>query len=138
MEITINIPKNNYVRPTEVRQEVVQDICNYIIRFFERDDVVGITVYDSNYHKAELWYSRSTNFRGEPYIMFATSVKASETDKYVRVRGCEMQAVFDAMIAAGYFISGSYCNTTQKHTYLFTYKPDKYGNLVTKFTRFID
>ena len=28
MEITVNIPKNDYVRPTEVRQEVVQYICD--------------------------------------------------------------------------------------------------------------
>lgn len=138
MEIKINIPKNNYKEPTEVRQEVVQDICNYIIRHLEYTDAVGITVYDSNYHNAGLWYRRSTNFRGETCIMITNSVKSSETDKYVRVRGCEMQAVFDAMIAAGYFISGSYCITNQEHTYLFTYKPDKYDNFVTKFTRFID
>ena len=28
MEITVNIPKNDYVQPTEVRQEVVQYICD--------------------------------------------------------------------------------------------------------------
>lgn len=27
MEITVNIPKNDYIQPTEVRQEVVQAIC---------------------------------------------------------------------------------------------------------------
>ena len=28
MEITVNIPKNDYVQPTEIRQEVVQYICD--------------------------------------------------------------------------------------------------------------
>lgn len=28
MEIKVNIPQNDYVQPTEVREEVVQAICN--------------------------------------------------------------------------------------------------------------
>lgn len=137
MEIKINIPKNDYKEPTEVRQEVVQDICEYIISRFSHEDFASISVWDSNYHTAELWYKKRTSAYGsKPYFLFADrQVKEGE---YTRVRGCEMQAVFDAMIAAGYFISGSYNITHQKHTYLFTYKPDKYDNFVTKFTRFID
>lgn len=31
MEITVNIPKNDYIQPTEVRTEVVQAICEAFI-----------------------------------------------------------------------------------------------------------
>ena len=135
MEIKVNIPKNDYKEPTEVRQDVVQCICEHIISRFSREDSASISVWDSNYHTAELWYGKSKGAYGS-YILFAD--RQDKKGEYTRVRGCEMQAVFDAMIAAGYFISGSYNITDQKQTYLFTYKPDKYDHLVTKFTYFID
>ena len=31
MKITSNIPKNDYFQPTEVREDVVQMICDHII-----------------------------------------------------------------------------------------------------------
>lgn len=37
MEIKVNIPQNDYVQPTEVREEVVQAICNAFLLI-----VVGI------------------------------------------------------------------------------------------------
>ena len=32
MEIKVNIPANDYVQPTEIRQEVVQQICDIILK----------------------------------------------------------------------------------------------------------
>ena len=35
MEFKINIPANDYVQPTEVRQDLVQSICEYLIKLME-------------------------------------------------------------------------------------------------------
>ena len=41
MEIKINIPTNDYVQPTEVREDVVQMICDSILKtYMDKRDLV--------------------------------------------------------------------------------------------------
>ena len=124
MEIKVNIPANDYVQPTEVRQEVVQQICDIILeKYIDTDNNVRFT--DEN----------PVLFIGKRYF---SNIKFE--DYYIRVRGCEMNAAFQALIQAGYYIYGYYNVTWQEHTYQFSKKPVYKGSShhVQGFTSFID
>ena len=132
MEIKINIPKNEYVQPTDVRQEVVQNICEIILKKYM--DVEGwwkdIAVYDSC---PQVWVRN-----GEKPRLYTSSVLDEERD--TRVRTSEMNAVFDAIQDAGYFIYAVYNITDRAHRYHFSVKPYFDGRKAERihFTTFID
>ena len=124
MEIKVNIPTNDYVQPTEIRQEVVQQICDIILKnYIDTDNEVRFT--DEN----------PVLFIGKSYF----SNKKFE-DYQIRVRGCEMNAAFQALIQACYYIYGYYNVTWKNHTYQFSKKPVYKGSShhLQGFTSFID
>lgn len=144
MEIKVNIPKNDYVQPTEVREKVVQDICNYIIYWMENGGYNGcyqLRIKDYHYQNAILYliYSSSENTE----ICGLNDNGDMDKERYpfhVKVRTCEMQAVFKVMQKAGYHIFGWHCITENVHNYYFTKKPVLNGQKAKKidFTLFID
>lgn len=94
----INIPQNNYVTPTECRQEVVQAICDaFLSKAVAWSSFRPYT--ESRYRQATLLVlsrgGKSYGFYSEPL---------SDNDSYYRVRGCEMKAAFECLIKAGYHI----------------------------------
>lgn len=128
MEIRVNIPKNDYVQPTEVRQEVVQDICNHIIFWMNKGVIekgyyeIRIKVHDDQSNCMCLVYRKS----GETFGFTSErekDVPEKVGSNYKRIRTVEMEAVFEAMQDAGYYIFGSHCITNNEHTYVFTTKP---------------
>lgn len=124
MEIKVNIPTNDYVQPTEIRQDVVQQICDIILeKYIDTDNEVRFTD------------EKPVLFIGKRYF----SNISFEAD-YIRVRGCEMDAAFQALNQAGYYIYGYYNVTWKEHTYQFSKKPVYKGSShhVQSFTSFID
>lgn len=140
MEIKINIPKNDYVQPTEVRQEVVQCICEYAVKKIKENGVWWFNVWDAkpfNY----LWLGRYEN--GSLRLLTCSREPNDRQSRHilkdcVKVHTVEMQAVFDAMLDAGYFITGSYNCTSDEHVYLFSDREDRFDSHTKKFAVCID
>ena len=92
MEIKVNIPENDYVQPTEVRQEVVQALCEAFLT----------TSCWKVFHP----FSGSNNgCRPANRCISLQSPSFSncyDTKGCLRIRGCEVDASFKALIKAGY------------------------------------
>ena len=144
MEIKVNIPKNDYVQPTEVRVKVVQDVCNHIIYCMNNcspKEFYDIRIKDYGWRNATLYISYRDTIHTEVRGLTGTSSPDNDSpEKYVKVRTCEMKAVFKAMQKAGYHIFSSHCITDNVHTYVFTTKPVLDGRMAKKidFSLFID
>ena len=132
MEIKINIPQNDYVQPKDVRESVVQGICEAFL-----DGCAW-----STYHPfSEGCYRRATDkiikhrndkafygFHDEPFT----------NEEAVRFNGAEMKAAFRVLRNAGYhmfrvYIYGSWMGyKCSKKPYM------EGGNEVFEFNDFID
>lgn len=134
MEITINIPKNDYVQPTEVRQEVVQAICEAFLE----------THIDSTFHPGSDGCRSPKVYvmpaHGKVRAGFASAEWAHDhpEDGYIRFNGEEMKAAFHALRSAGYHMFRIYHYRTWMG-----YRCDKKpyyegGTEVTEFNDFID
>lgn len=96
MEITINIPKNDYVQPTKVRQEVVQLICEAFLTqkafstFYPYHDGLGRRATTGVCVNSN---GKGYGFRDEPF---------GSDERFVEFNGAEMKAAFKALRDAGY------------------------------------
>jgi hypothetical protein len=134
MEIKINIPKNDYVQPTDVREEVVTAICDAFLRG---------SVFDTGYLGNSETTINVVRAIGERHF-FCTSrehpaccTRPAEI-KY-RIHGVEMQAAFDVLRKAGYYITC--CHMTSSITYRCSKKPERDGKYKVydgNFYHFID
>ena len=138
MELPISIPANDYVQPTEVRLDLVQSICEYLIKLMEDG----------------AWVEKSYNLRLEPQSGFyqlylnrytsgecmGFSSKADKDKNQIRITTFEMQAVFRYLQTAKYYIYGRKNVTTNEVSYLFSKKPKRGSTPAEKidFTEFID
>lgn len=114
--MTINIPKNDYVTPTECRQEVVQAICDAFLS--EAQAWSSFYPYSANRYRLStlLVVSKNGKFYGF----------RSETadDVFYRIRGCEMKAAFECLVQAGYHIFRYYAfHDTQYPAYCVRKEP---------------
>lgn len=123
MEIKINIPKNDYVQPTEVRQEVVEKICQTFI-----NNLGDIGRYYINNDEIYL--------EGNRFTEFAYNHKTQKQN--IRIRGVEMKASITALVKAGYYIYRQNCRKGVR--YWCSKKPiDDYRlQPTTEFDTFID
>lgn len=129
MEITINIPKNDYVQPTEVRQEVVQHIC---------EGFLDPCCWSTFHPHSESCYRRATRYvRMRDGKGYGFTDEPSSGD--ISFNGAEMKAAFKVLIDAGYHIFkryhyGSWLGYTCRK------RPFDYdgGKEVFEFTDFID
>lgn len=116
--MTINIPQNNYVTPTECRQEVVQAICDAFLS--------KAAAWSSFRPYAESRYRQATLLvlsQGGKFYGFNSEPFSSDTS-YYRVRGCEMKAAFECLIKAGYHIFKYYPYRDSKmHSYCVRREP---------------
>lgn len=127
----INIPRNTYVQPTSVREEVVQGICEAFLRseyssFHPFSDGVyrQKTIYIAR-HKGRKTYRR---FRSEFF----------NDEEGVRFTGAEMKRAFEELIKAGYYMYRIYEFGTWEG-YVCDKKPFREGGTrVTSFDDFID
>lgn len=132
MEIKVNIPKNDFVQPTEVREDVVQLICDHILKWM-RDDTYHLYIKHV-WGKYELYLNRSSDGSTTGF-----SREYEEKFNPIRIRTIEMENVFDVFQRAGYYIF----KTSQMDgniTYVFSKKPYFAGGYANwqHFTEFID
>lgn len=95
--MTIEIPQNDYVQPTEIRQEAVQAICN---AFIQRSDFEPFHPYSDGRYRVPTNYAELGKYGS---FADADEVKGKK-QKYIRFNGAEMKAAFAALIKAGYHI----------------------------------
>ena len=132
MEIKLNIPQNDYTQPTEVRDWVVQGICDAFLSRCAWSTFHPFT--SSAYRKADKYIIKHKNeknyygFQDEP---------CSHNDG-VKFNGAEMKAAFAALRNAGYHMFVTYDYGTWKG-YFLSKKPFEEGyKEVFEFTDFID
>lgn len=133
MEITLNIPQNDYVQPTEVRQEVVQAICDAFLE--THCDTILHPGSDGRYREPTVYVMPKT---ARSRAGFNNARWASDHDGYIRFSGAEVKAAFSALRNAGYHMFRMY----EYRTWM-GYKCSKRpymegGSEVTEFTDFID
>lgn len=98
----IQIKPNNYVQPTEVREEVVQAICEAFLgsgmnsHFHPRDNRVP--------GSATLYVYKPTRDGLQKVWGFKNKRCLDKTDISYRIRGCEMKRAFEELRKAGYFM----------------------------------
>lgn len=123
MKIELNIPANDYTKPTEIREKVVRDIALALLP--------GIK---------ECTFKINSYNRGV-YLSYGKIRLERLYENDIRVHGAEMNAAFKALHQAGYYLYATYCITDDVHTYVWSKKP-MYGNQKPmkepKFTTFID
>ena len=134
----INIPKNDYKAPTEVREEVVQAICNAFIAGREYEP--NRSCYEDRYIFPDLNGFGHTENESSPYM--GKDGKLYERKfKGIKFNGAEMKAAFKELINAGYHMM--VCRYPRRNytqlTYACSKKPHKHGyEEVTDFTYDID
>lgn len=116
--MNIRIIKNDYVQPTEVREHVVQGICDVIIMNL-LDRATNITVYAKS---PELYMCE----HNESYKTISHSTIHTDK-KYTRIHSCEMDAAFKALQDAGYHIFMEHDKKSKTYTYRFSKKPVLWG-----------
>lgn len=127
----IQIKKNDYVQPTEVREEIVQGICEAFLQ--------GNAFSTFHPTTTSLYRRRTTlvlmrNGRG-----FGFNDNPMGEKEYERVRGCEMKAAFAELRKAGYHISKVDCGRGGWPGYRVYKVPFIDGGTeVTEFNDFID
>ena len=94
----INIQKNDYVQPFEIREEVVQAICN---AFF--------STYSGIYHPFHEGRRYATIYvvtgKGKsPFFSSSNESYWGKESKCYRIRGCEMKQAFEELIKVGYYM----------------------------------
>ena len=135
--IDLKIQKNDYVRPTEIRNDIVQKICDHIIKMINKSMWIE-DAYQLSLHHKEWSYQLYINVSTNGDITGFNYHKDNRLNQ-IRVRNVEMDVVFDALQNAGYFIFGT-CYTDGERKYTFS-KKDHYDNRKAcrmKFDVFID
>lgn len=120
MEIKVNIPKNNYQKPTQVREHIVQAICDYLLR---------VRVW-----REENIYYCYDNIKNK----IVTNEKLYKDSSTEKPNECEMQCAFDCLIKAGYNIFGLH-NISRGDVYYISekdYYKDEWITLKNKTTKF--
>lgn len=126
----INIPKNDYVQPTEVRQKVVQAIIDTLLPPL---NVYGHTAMTM---QSELYFYPENVAYGKARVDGNEPRQYQRSDR-IRIRGCEIQAVLDAFINAGYNVYSGEYHGAQRFV---IYKKPVFGTPVqrVKLNQFID
>jgi hypothetical protein len=129
--MNIRIKKNDYVQPTEVRERIVQDICDIMLSYTDKS--LPLTVFA----KDNALYLGTTKDGQYKTVTHATSNSIYDC---VRIHGTEMDAAFKAFQDAGYFIYPEKDKKTRNTTYRFSKKPVLWGvqSKTVEFDMFID
>lgn len=129
--MNIRIKKNDYVQPTEVREEIVQGICDIMLDYMDKSLPMTVFVKDN------AMYLATMKNGGYKAIAHQTSNASCE---YTRIHSCEMDAAFKSFQDAGYHIYADRDKKTKNVTYRFSKKPVLWGvaSKTIEFDMFID
>ena len=131
----IRIKPNDYVQPTDVREDVVQKICDVLLTYLDANRALTVRA------KHPVLYLAKYEGKHETVEKFAlTSGTMNQAYVYTQVHSCEMDKAFEAFQDAGYHIYLERDKKTKTSVYRFSKKPvldgDKAKNL--EFDMFID
>lgn len=130
MEITIEIPKNDYVQPTEVRPDVVKAICE---AFLANTCWRKFRPHDAGLGRPQT--KCAIRHRGGEFYGFMD--KPFDTDDGVEFNGAETKSAFRVLVNAGYHMFRQ--TEGREITYVCNRKPyDEWGTEVNEFNEFID
>lgn len=128
----ISIEKNNYVQPTQVRDEVVQGICEAFLD--GRAWTTFHPVSDGCYRRQTKYITKHKG--GKKYESFMD--KPFDHEEGVQFNGAEMRKAFQVLQENGYYMFRVYEYRTWMG-YRCSRKPFlEGGTRVTEFTDFID
>ena len=131
----IQIKKNEYKQPTEVREYMVQGIIDAFLYASEHFKI--FRPYKNNDADATLWLRKDSD-KYKPYFFRYIS---QEPKKYLgKIRGCEMKEAFRIIQEAGYYIFK--ISIRGQLGYIVSEKPFvqeyEFATRVTEFNDFID
>lgn len=130
------IKRNDYVAPTEIREEVVQRLIDYYIG--------NLNTAWHEFCPNRCWRSHhSIGLRnGSPALVGSNPVGREEITDILRIRTCEMKEFFKVWLSNGYYISkGCYRvngNTAILYRFRNTPYTDEGYRLVTEFDEDLD
>lgn len=125
----IKIIANDYVQPTEVRENIVQSICDVLLTMLDTN--LSLTIYVKH---AELYVGK----KGHELVITRSTMNTSY--RYTRIHSTEMSAAFTSFQDAGYHIYMNRDKKTKDTTYRFSKKPvlDGIQSKCLEFDMFID
>lgn len=130
--MAITIKKNTYVQPTEIREDVVQGICEAFLAQTRRSGFHPFR--DGSERPATLFITRK---KGDIEYSYFSPILI-DAEEGVQFHGVEMQKAFDVLRENGYYIWVIYEYEYWK-TYVVTNKPYLAGAVqVSTFSDFID
>ena len=135
--MNIKIIANDYVQPTEVRENVVQTLCNVILEDY-LDKNMSIAIYPKH---AELYIGTFKGNRCDTTTPFLiTRSTLNKNYDYTRIHSCEMEEVFKVIQDAGYHIYLERDKKVRDSHYRFSKKPvlDGIKSKILEFDVFID
>lgn len=100
----IEIPKNEYVQPSEVREEVVQAICEAFIFGIADGTYHPFSGSNNGSRPATQFVYKPTRKGLQPKWGFKSSRYLDPTDISYKIRGVEMKQAFQELIKAGYYM----------------------------------
>lgn len=132
------ITPNNYVKPTEIRKEVVQRLLDYYVSSLDTcwNEFVPNNCWRRTYglHKEETY---SGEWKDCLWANGHHTIGKEFIDK-VKIRTCEMKEFFKVWLSAGYYISKGYYSVRNQTAIIYKFQrtpQTKYGyELVTEFT----
>ena len=131
----IRIKPNDYVQPTDVREDVVQKICDVLLTYLDVNRALTVRA------KHPTLYSAKYEGKHETVEKLAlTSGTMNQAYVYTQVHSCEMDKAFEAFQDAGYHIYLERDKKTKTSVYRFSKKPVLDGNKAKnlEFDMFID
>ncbi len=123
-EENYGIPVNDYKVPTEIRDNVVREFIEVLLKRMEKEQ--GLLIRDDN---------------NGLYLRNGSICYEYRDENDIRVHGVEVNAAFEALHKAGYFLYGEYCISNGYHKYTWSRKPMFNGNKPLEkpvFSIFID
>lgn len=135
--MNIKIIANDYVQPTEVRENIVQTLCNVILEDY-LDKNTSIAIYPKH---AELYIGTFNGNRCDTTTPFLITRSTLNTHyDYTRIHSCEMEEAFKVIQDAGYHIYLERDKKARDSHYRFSKKPvlDGVKSKILEFDVFID
>lgn len=125
--MTINIPKNDYVVPTEAREEIVQAICNAFLSPCDQD---------SEFHIGSRLKTYGIHIESPKKAEFVSKYSNHYLNE-IHIRTVEMKEAFKALIDAGYYMFKK--SFEDGYYYKASKKPyEDRAIRITSFNEFID
>lgn len=104
MEITLNIPRNDYSQPTEPRPDVIQYIINAFLDNNNHCTGIFHPVNDGYARTRHIYIEINEGYKTPVYRFVSCPEKSHTRSRFVRFYGCEMRAAMKGLIQAGWHI----------------------------------